>query len=154
MQASTQASRAAQHATAGFTLVEVMIVVAIVGILAAIALPNYTEYLIRGKLVEGQSQLAAHRVKMEQFFQDSRTYLNACDAGSIAVKPADTKNFTYACVSDATTYTVTATGLGSMAPFVFTVDQSNTRKTTGVDTAKGWSVPASNCWVTKKGGQC
>src|SRR5690242_17843139 len=100
---------AAALRSAGFTLIEVMIVVAIVGILAAIALPNYTEYVTRGKLVEAHSILAGHRVKMEQFFQDARTYSNACDKGSLAATPAETQYFTFACVSDASTYTVTAT---------------------------------------------
>jgi type IV pilus assembly protein PilE len=137
---------------AGFTLIELMITVAIVGILAAIALPNYTEYLTRGKLVEAHAILAGHRVKMEQFFQDNRTYTNACAAGSLAVTPPETQYFTFACVSDASTYTVTATGKGNLASFVFTIDQSNVRATTSVDSK--WTKPTGNCWATRKSGQC
>ena len=136
----------------GFTIIEVMIVVAIVAILASVAIPSYTDYIRRGKIQEASSALLAQRVKMEQFFQDNRTYANACDAGSIAAKPADTQNFTFGCVSDATTYTVSATGKGSIAAFTYTIDQSNTRRTTSVGT--GWSLPTANCWSTRKSGQC
>lgn len=155
MQAPVQKSFTGQRATAGFTLIEVMITVAIVGILAAIALPNYTEYLMRGKLVEGHSQLAGHRVKMEQFFQDNRTYANACDPGSIAAKPADTEHFSFDCVSDATTYTVTANGKGTVTGFAFTINQSNGKATVVSSPAsdKGWTSNAG-CWIRKKPGQC
>ena len=50
----------------GFTLLELMIAVAIVAILAAIALPSYSDYIKRAKLVEAQNALADFRVKMEQ----------------------------------------------------------------------------------------
>lgn len=139
---------------AGFTIIEVMIVIGIIGILTAIALPAYTEYLVRGRLAEASAILTGHRVKMEQFFQDNHTYLGACAAGSIAAAPAATQYFTYACnpAPDATTYTVVATGAGSVAGFVFSIDQSNTRRTVAVPS--GWTAPTTNCWVSKKSGQC
>jgi type IV pilus assembly protein PilE len=141
----------------GFTLLEIMIAVAIIGILTAIALPNYSDYMLRAKLVEAQSTLSAHRVKMEQFFQDNRTYLNACATGSAAVTPLTTANFSFACtpVPDATSYTVQATGLGSVAGFVFAIDQSNTRTTvvSGTPAANGYAS-STTCWVRKKPNQC
>lgn len=134
-----------------------MIAVAIIGILTAIALPNYSDYMLRAKLVEAQSTLSAHRVKMEQFFQDNRTYLNACAPGSAAVTPATTANFSFACTPapDATSYTVQATGLGSVAGFVFTIDQSNNRTTvvSGTPASHGYASSAT-CWVRKKPAQC
>ena len=137
----------------GFTLVELMIAVAIVGILSAIAFPSYTQYLVRGKITEATATLAGHRVKMEQFFQDNRTYTGACAAGTGATEPADTENFNYTCtIPDAQTYTITAAGLGSLAPLVLSIDQSNTRRT--VAPPPGWVAPAGNCWVQKKNGKC
>ena len=64
-------SRCLKLHSAGFTLIEVMIVVAIVAILAGIALPSYLDYVRRGQIQEGTTALADGRVKMEQFFQDT-----------------------------------------------------------------------------------
>ena len=57
----------------GFTLIEVMIVVAIVAILSAIAIPSYRNYVIRGKIPEATSNLSGQAVKMEQYFEDNKT---------------------------------------------------------------------------------
>ena len=139
--------------TRGFTLIEIMIAVAIVAILAAVAVPNYTDYVLRGKLTEAVSGLSDMRVKMEQYFQDNRTYANACAAGTVAPLPATTSNFSFACSNLSTTgYTVTATGRGSMTGFVYSIDQTNTRTTVGVKT--GWNGTGSSCWVIKKDGSC
>ena len=136
-------------ASAGFTLVELMIVVAIVGILAAVALPAYTDYVVRGKIPEATANLATKRVQMEQFFQDNLTYANAPACS------ADTNSspyFTFSCsAASATAFSLQAVGSGSMAGFTFTVDQSNTKATTAVPS--GWTTNAA-CWVTKKGGSC
>lgn len=137
----------------GFTLVELLVVVAVVGILAAIAVPQYSDYVTRSKLAEATATLSEHRVKMEQYFQDNRTYVSACATGSIAVTPTG-RYFTYACSNEsATTFTVTATGIAAQGTgsFVFTINQANARATTGVPT--GWATN-TNCWVSNKGGTC
>jgi type IV pilus assembly protein PilE len=141
----------------GFTLIELMITVAIVAILAAVAIPSYTDYITRSKIQEATSTLLSMRTKMEQYFQDQRTFVGACAAGTVAPLPAGLKYFTVSCSNlTTTTYTVTATGIAGsdMASFSFTIDQGNNRVTTGVPTASGWSLPATNCWVTRKGGIC
>jgi type IV pilus assembly protein PilE len=136
---------------AGFTLIEVMIVVAIVGILASIALPAYGDYIRRGRITDAINGLSDMRVKLEQYFQDNRKYTNACATGTVAPAPTNTENFTFSCTLTDTTYTVTATGVGPMLGFVYTIDQANIRATTGVPT--GWTA-SSTCWVVKKGGVC
>lgn len=144
------------HTDHGFTLIEVMMVVAILGILSAIAFPSYTQYVMRGRLVEATSALAGQRVKMEQFYQDNRSYTGACVTGTVAPPIAATENFTFACNIDGggQAYTIDATGNAgtSMAGFTLRIDQSNTRSTVAVPA--DWTLPATNCWVQKKGGQC
>lgn len=138
----------------GFTLIEVMITVAIIGILSAIALPSYRDYIIRGRIPEATSQLAALQVRMEQWFQDSRSYRATsgtnCYIGASPTSSSTFFNLTCAS-SSATAYTITATGTGAMSGFVYTVDQSGNKATTGVPT--GWAT-STTCWVIKKGGVC
>ncbi len=64
-----------QRRAQGFTLIELMIVVAIVAILTTIAYPNYRDYVIRGQLVDATQGLAAVRANMERYFQDNRSYV-------------------------------------------------------------------------------
>ena len=133
----------------GFTLIELMIVVAVVAILGAISLPAYTDYVIRGKIPDATSNLATKRVQLEQFFQDNRTYVGAAPC------TADTTSspyFNFSCtVQTPTAYTIQALGKATMAGFTYTIDQNNLKVTVAVPT--GWTTNAS-CWVTKKGGAC
>jgi type IV pilus assembly protein PilE len=151
----------------GFTLIELMIVVAVIGILASFGLPSYIDYLKRGKVQEATANLSDMRVKLEQFYQDNRTYVTASgacqpgNASAVPVAPA-VKYFTFTCPTagmTATAYQVIATGgVGtdtSMTGFTYTIDQANAKSTT-LTAASGW-VPATTtygCWITKKGTSC
>lgn len=139
---------------AGFTLIEIMIVVAIIGILSAIAVPMYSDYVKRGKITEATSALADHRIKMEQYYQDNRNYGTA-DCG---VTDPTLKYFTFSCelTNSGQGYLATATnkasvGLDSSGDFAYTINHSNTKTTT-----KAWgAAPSPNtCWVMKKGESC
>ena len=149
----------------GFTLIEIMIVVAIVGILAAIAIPAYQDYIRRGQLPDGTGSLSSLRVQMEQFYQDNRVYAPAGGACGVGAVPAPTRYFTYACAPNipagapaGQTYTITATGaVGALTNgFVYTINQANVQATTGVPA--GWALPppppAIPCWVTRRSGLC
>ena len=147
----------------GFTLIEVMVVVAIIAILAAIALPNYTDYVTRGRIVEATAGLGDARNKMEQYFQDNRTYPTGCviqpaAPGATQIQVQALQNFTLACGNlSATTYTVTATGTSSMVGFTYTIDQQNTRTSafSGSGASAGWTAASPNtCWVIRKGALC
>lgn len=137
----------------GFTLVELMVVVVVIGILAAVAVPAYQDYVIRGKLTEATSALADARVKMEQFFQDNRTYDTGDGTTCPATIPASSTNFNYTCGNLAAgTYTITATGKTGLTDFSYTINETNTKRTTGLKS--GWGSTPVNCWITSKGGSC
>lgn len=128
----------------GFTLIEVMIVVAIIGIIASIALPSYTDYVKAGRAAEATANLADLRIKMEQYYQDRRTYV-----GGDCAPQNGANYFAYTCsvAPTATRYTLRAAGVGDMSNFSFTVDQDND-KTSSYDGVSG------NCWKTSKTSSC
>jgi type IV pilus assembly protein PilE len=130
----------------GFTLIEVLIAIVIVGILSAVAIPSYTSYVLRGRLTEAYTTLAAMQPKAEEFWSNNRTYANL-------PLPANTANFSYTAALTADSYTITASGnsSGKAADFKFTIDQNGNRATTGAPA--GWTTSAS-CWIDRKGGQC
>ena len=136
----------------GFTLIEVMIVVAIIAILAAIALPSYRDYILRGQLVDATNLLVAGRANMERYFQDNRTY---AAAGSITPPCSGTQGyFTLSCTSAASTYTLTATGSGPVTAFAYTVNQLDARATAiATGGPAGW-IGSTACWIVKRGGSC
>lgn len=136
----------------GFTLIEILIVVAILGILAAIALPAYNQYVVRGKLTEAYSNLLAIRAQSEQYYQDNRSY------AGMPCSTTNAKYFTYACSGlSATTYVVTASGIAGsdVEGIAFSIDQNNARSTTvtGPAASKGWAGNGT-CWIVRKNGSC
>jgi type IV pilus assembly protein PilE len=146
----------------GFTLIEVMITVAIIAILAAVALPSYFDYVTRSRFVEAKTSLVDMRTRLEQFFLDNRTYPAAAancvpattvpaGAGNINL-PANAKFFAVECTAmGPTAYTITAKGIDSMAAFEFTINQANVRQTTKAKT--GWAT-STTCWISRKNGDC
>jgi type IV pilus assembly protein PilE len=131
--------------TKGFTLLELLTVVGIIALLAAISLPFYNDYTTRAKISEATSALSDGRVKLEQFFQDNRTY-----TGGPA--PTSTTYFDYAVSGASTTaYTLTATGKGGMLGYAFTINEANARSTTAAPAnwAPASGLPAA-CWVVRK----
>lgn len=155
----------------GFTLIELMITVVIIAIIAAVAVPNYTDYVTRSKFAEAHGQLADLRVKMEQYYMDNRRYSSTSAGGTCGLGATitvnGTKYFTYTCASSAVNatgdqaYTLTATGVAAqgLAGMAFTINQANARGTTVTAATamadKGYATPSpNNCWVKKKPSLC
>jgi type IV pilus assembly protein PilE len=147
----------------GFTLIELMIVVAVVAILAAVALPSYSDYIRRGKLPDAFTYLSDYKVKMEQYYQDNRNYgVAACaDTNSPLwsnfVPNRNPAYFTFGCQLVTVGgvagqgYTLTATSNASLSTaHVYTLDYTNTKGTT---TFKGATVTGKTCWLVN-GSEC
>lgn len=138
----------------GFTMIEIMIVVAIIGILASIAFPSYTEYIRKSQVAEAPTVLSDMRTKMEQYYLDNRNYgtaggacgvviTNNCPTGQVC------SYFNYSCTMGATnqTYTLTATGkAGRPSGHTYTVNEANVRQTTAFGGPGSPTLPA-NCWL-------
>ena len=117
----------------GFTLIELMIVVAIVAILAAIALPSYERYVKKSRARGASADLVALSLTLENRFQKSLKYPVHTNqnpvghAGFSAWSPAQGGSFTYAVTSTASTYTLTATARDSGWTCTLTLKHNNER---------------------------
>jgi len=107
----------------GFTLIELMVVVAVVGILVGIAFPSYQSYIARGKRAEARAEVLKAEGWLERYFTENNRYsdtptstANAAFSSRFGVVPATgATNYNLSLAVTSTTYTVTATRAGSMA---------------------------------------
>lgn len=138
----------------GFTLVELMIVVAVIAILAYVSYPTYASFIARGKIPEATATLSQLRNQLELYYQDNRTYgatSTTCGNSDIPATSVNSssQNFTFSCAQSTggndQTYLLTATGKNSMAGYVFTLDYQNQKKTTAFPNVTG----TKNCWLLK-----
>ena len=120
----------------GFTLIELMVTVAILAIISAIAVPAYNGYVRTSRFSEAQNEIALIKVAQSEFFLENNTYFgpvaNAADPtaasnGMYTTQDAKLKYFSIAitnapCGNFAQCYHVTATGKGDMAGEVVNFD--------------------------------
>ena len=129
-------------ASRGFTLIEVMITVALLGILVAVALPNYSSYVQRSRVPAALEVLNSHFTRMEQRFQDVSSYGTGSTCG---VTLPSSNDFDFTCTTTGQTFTATATGKGNMSGYAYTINQQGERATT----AHPKGTPTSICWSTR-----
>lgn len=141
----------------GFTLIELMIVVAIIGILASVAYPSYTSYVARARRADARVQLLAAAQFMQRFYAANDQYLNDRAGNNISTQipitgaPSDGTQI-YALTVNATTTTYTLT-MAPVAGQSMAADScgSYTLTNTGIkgNTVSGTALSSSQrdtCW--------
>lgn len=128
----------------GITLMELMVVMAVIGILSAIAIPSYRAYMIRVNRTDAKRDLMAFSQRLERCFTRTNNYTDAActvNFGAGIVNAEGTYSVT--AVMDANTYTLTATPVNGQAEdarcAAFTLNQAGVQGVTGTS-------PALDCW--------
>ncbi|MGY2196657.1 type IV pilin protein [Pseudomonas gingeri] len=134
-----------RRASKGFTLIELMIAVAVVGILAAIAYPNYTAYVQRTHRYEIAELLYEQAQALERFYSRSATAASPTATYVGATLSAGNTYYTIASNLTATAFTLTATPIaGSImandACGTYTLSNTNAR------TNSGAGMSLKDCW--------
>ena len=147
----------------GFTLIELMIVIAIVGILAAIALPAYQDYIVRSKMSEPMAALAEAKTSIAEFYASQNRVPADANAAGIITNPNKDIVASLHYESNGGLPLITATVQGNIIPGVTAADDSGfslsgvtgsgqtlkwvckqTQVTTGINTITAKYLP-SNC---------
>jgi type IV pilus assembly protein PilE len=134
----------------GFTLLEMMIVIAIIGILAIIAIPSYKSHVTNAKIPDafvGLNDLAA---KAQNYYADTKNY-----DGYPCTTAASSANYTFTCTPGngtgmaVQTIVFRATGKNDLTGYVYTLNESSAKTT-----SQPGGITSNNCWMKTTGGSC
>lgn len=127
--------------TKGFTLIELMIAVVIVGILAAIAYPSYSNYVQKSRRAEAQAELLRIAQLQERYYADNNTYATSLsDLGVSSTTPEGYYSLSLASTNPTETFTATATAIGAQA-------NDTSCATLSIDAAgQKTSTGGGDCW--------
>ncbi|MEN0108812.1 MAG: type IV pilin protein [Pseudomonas sp.] len=140
--------------TQGFTLLELMITVAILGIIAAIAFPSYQQYVLRSNRTEGQAMLSDAVARQERYYAQNNSYV----ASQTNIGKLQLRNTTGTTVkSDTGLYSLTVAATAGNGGYIFTATPqgSQTRDTAcanltlnalGTKGKSGTASTAAECW--------
>jgi len=147
---SSQVKSSRVKSSRGFTLIEIMITVVIIGILAAIGLPAYQNYVLRAGRTEGQAALMDISARLEQFYLGNKTYTTDITGTTTGLNTKDeTESNRYdidvqACPAGniATCYLITATAVNAQAAdatcATLTLNSSDVKGASGTDPDACW----------------
>lgn len=145
-----------RHGMKGFTLVEVMIVVVLLAILAAVGYPQYTNHVATSYIAEAHADLMDYKNKMESYYQDEKSYRSGTSGSTCGVQAGayntSGKKFAYACTADEESFTITATSSVPLLEGIgFTINNNGAKQTFKGTIA---TIAQATCWAKKRGGEC